>query len=57
MQLSLHEVFSSIEDPRVERHKLYFMIDTIILSICAVISGEEGREAIEQFAHNKEYWL
>ena len=57
MLLSLQEIFSSIDEPRVERHKQHILIDIIILSICAVISEVEGWEAIEQFAHNKEDWL
>lgn len=54
MALSLQEVFSTLEDPRVERHKL---LDILILTICAVISGAEGWEAIEQFGKDKEAWL
>ena len=57
MSLSLQEAFSSIEDPRVERRKRHMLIDIIILSICAVISGAEGWEAIEQFGKEKEDWL
>ena len=47
MALSLQEAFSSVEDPRVERHKRHHLMDIIILTICAVISGAEGWEAIE----------
>jgi predicted transposase YbfD/YdcC len=58
MSLSLQEAFSSLEDPRVERHKRHMLIDIIIiLSICAVISGADGWEAIEQFGKNKKDWL
>jgi predicted transposase YbfD/YdcC len=41
----------------VERHKRHKLLDIIILSICAVISGAEGWEAIEQFGHDKQKWL
>ncbi|MGZ8903103.1 MAG: transposase family protein [Methylobacter sp.] len=37
--LSLHEAISSLEDPRVERHKRHKLPDIIILTMCAVISG------------------
>lgn len=57
MALSLQEAFSLVEDPRVERHKRHMLIDIIILSICAVISGADGWEAIEQFGKNKQDWL
>ena len=49
MALSLQEAFSSLEDPRIERHKRHQLLDIIILTICAVISGAEGWEAIEAF--------
>ncbi len=42
MALSLQEAFSSEEDPRVERHKRHQLMDIIILTVCAVISGAEG---------------
>jgi hypothetical protein len=32
-------------------------MDIIILTICAVISGAEGWEAIEQFGNEKQAWL
>ena len=57
MALSLQEAFSSLEDPRIERHKKHNLLDIIILTICAVISGAEGWEAIEQFGKDKEGWL
>lgn len=57
MSESLLEAFSSIEDPRVDRHKRHKLIDIIILTICAVTSGAEGWEAIEQFGITKREWL
>jgi hypothetical protein len=55
--LSLQESFSSIEDPRVERNRKHNLLDIIVLTICAVISGAEGWEAIEQFGEEKLDWL
>ncbi|NOQ77746.1 MAG: hypothetical protein GQ475_08170 [Methylococcaceae bacterium] len=43
MSLSLVEAFSSIEDPRVERHKLHKLIDIVVLTICAVVSKFWGQ--------------
>ena len=57
MALSLQEAFSSLEDPRIERHKRHQLLDIIILTICAVISGAEGWEAIEAFGKEKQHWL
>jgi len=53
MALSLQESFSSLEAPQVERHKKHKLRDIIILTLCAVISGAEGWEAIEQFGKEK----
>jgi hypothetical protein len=55
--LSLQEAFSVLEDPRVERYKRHKLLDIIILTIYAVISGAEGWEAIEQFGKEKQDWL
>jgi len=57
MTLSLIDAFSSLEDPRVERHKRHKLIDIIVLSICAVVSGSDGWESIEEFGKNKLDWL
>ena len=57
MALSLQEAFSSLEDPRIERHKRHQLLDIIILTICAVISGAEGWEVIEAFGKEKQDWL
>jgi len=57
MLSSLQEHFSSMEDPRVERNKKHKLLDIIILTICAVVSGAEGWEAIEEFGENKKSWL
>jgi hypothetical protein len=51
--LSLQEAFSSREDPRAERVKRPKLMDIIMLAICAVMSGANGREVIEQFGKNK----
>ncbi len=57
MSLSLPEAFSSIEGPRIERNERHILIDIVMLSICAVISGADGSEIIEQFGNDKEDWL
>jgi len=57
MPASLLDTFSAIEDPRVERHKRHKLIDIIVLTICAVTSGSDGWESIEQFGISKLDWL
>ena len=49
--------FNSITDPRIERCKKHQLIDILLLAICAVLSGAEGWEDIEDFGHLKLDWL
>lgn len=49
--------FTSITDPRIERCKKHELIDILLLSISAVLSGAEGWEDIEDFGHLKLDWL
>ena len=51
------EAFLSLKDPRIERHKKHNLLDILILTICAVISGAEDLEAIEHFGKEKEQRL
>jgi len=53
----IHEHFASLEDPRIERNKLHHLMDILILVICAVTSGADGWEAIEEFGKSKLDWL
>ncbi|MDQ7051322.1 MAG: ISAs1 family transposase [Enterobacterales bacterium] len=49
--------FSIINDPRIERHKKHQLIDILFLSVCAVLSGAEGWEDIEDFGVAKLDWM
>ena len=57
MTASIQEHFSPLEDPRIERNKRHQLMDIVILVICAVVSGADGWEAIEQFGKEKLTWL
>jgi predicted transposase YbfD/YdcC len=48
-QTSLHHAFRSLNDPRVNRRKLHCLLDVIILSVLAVLSGAESYDSIEIF--------
>jgi predicted transposase YbfD/YdcC len=49
----LHERFSVLGDPRVERTKLHELLDIITIAICAVICGADDWVEIEQFGNDK----
>ena len=51
------DYFKDVEDPRIERKKLYPPIAVILMALLAVMSGGEGREDKEDYGHAKEAWL
>lgn len=53
----IQKIFSKVTDPRSPRNSQHLLIDILIISICAVICGAEGWEAIETFGQEKEAWL
>ncbi len=57
MAACIIDYFSTLQDPRLERHKLHSLSDIIVLAICAISSGSDGWEAIEDFGKEKEEWL
>jgi predicted transposase YbfD/YdcC len=57
MSTSFIEYFSQLRDPRVERNKLYPLMEILLLAVCAMLSGAEGWEAMEEFGKAKLDWL
>ncbi len=49
--------FSILEDPRIERNKRHSLIDIMVLTVCAVVSGAETWEDIEDYGEAKLDWL
>jgi len=46
---SLHQTFSRLHDPRINRQKKHLLLDILILSILAVLCGAESYDSIELF--------
>jgi len=57
MPASLLDDFATLEDPRVERNQRHALLDILLLTVCAVVSGAEGWEVIEEFGREKLDWL
>ena len=57
MSASIEQHFSTLEDPRIDRNKLHELMDIVILVVCAVSSGADGWEGIEEFGQEKLDWL
>lgn len=53
----LKSMFSQVIDPRVERTKLYPLMEIIFLCISAVVSGCQTWEEIADFGEAKQEWL
>jgi predicted transposase YbfD/YdcC len=57
MSASFLDHFGTLEDPRVERNQRHALLDIVLLTVCAVVSGADGWEAIEDFGREKLDWL
>jgi len=51
--MSFLDHFENLEDPRIERKKLYPMSEILFTTLCAVISGAEGWQDVENFGKSK----
>lgn len=49
--------FGDLADPRVNGRCNYRLVEIIMIAVCAVLSGAEGWEDIEEFGQSKEDWL
>jgi predicted transposase YbfD/YdcC len=55
--LSLVDHFATLDDPRVDRTRLHPLLSIVVIAICAVISGAESWDDIEQFGEIRAEWL
>jgi predicted transposase YbfD/YdcC len=49
--------FNELADPRLGRNRRHKLIDIVVLTVCAVISGCETWEDIEDYGEFKIDWL
>lgn len=54
---SIREYFKDLVDPRGKQGRQHLLIDVIVISICAVISGADDWNAIEDYGKKKEAML
>ncbi len=54
---SLIEAFSVIPDPRVEKKCFHNLMEILVMSVCAVLSGADYFTEIELWAQAREPWL
>ena len=53
----LLEIFSTLEDPRMENKISHKMIDIVVIAVCGTLCGAESWTEIELFGQEKEEWL
>jgi predicted transposase YbfD/YdcC len=46
-----------LTDPRLDRTKRHYLLDILVIAICAVICGADGWTEIEAYGKEKEPWL
>lgn len=51
--LSFLDYFEDLEDPRVDRHKLYSLEEILLTTLCALLSGADGWSDIAAFGGAK----
>ncbi len=54
---SLHRTFGQLSDPRLNRKKQHLLVDIVILSVLAVLSGAESWDSIELFGKTNRVFL
>ena len=54
---SLDVVFDALEDPRIDRRKLYPLKEIMFLTIAATLSSCDSWRGISLFAENRLEWL
>lgn len=57
MLSNFSEYFSSLEGPRIERHKQHPLEDILFLTLYAVLSGCNDWDEIEEYRKQKKEWL
>lgn len=53
----LISIFSTLDDPRVDRTRRHSLMDIVTIAICAVVCGADSWVDIEQFGKSKREWL
>lgn len=55
--LAIGTYFAEVDDPRIDRTKDHMVLDSIIITMCAVICGADGWVDVEEFGKTKRAWL
>lgn len=53
METSISKFFGDLEDPRIDRKKLYPLEEVLLVALCCIISGGEGFRDMELYGNSK----
>jgi len=54
----IFEIFEQVPDPRKPGHAIqHLFLDVLCIALCAMLSGAEGFEDMEDYGRAKEKWL
>lgn len=53
METSISLFFREIEDPRMDRHKLYPLEEILLVAWCGIVCGGEGYEDMKLFGESR----
>ena len=57
MQVSFINWASRVPDPRIDRRKLYPLVEILFIALCSFLSGSESFYDMERFGNRKLSWL
>lgn len=57
VSVSFLDHFKEVQDPRIERKKLYPIDEMLLVTVCAVICGAEGWKDLELFGKQELEYL
>ena len=49
--------FAEMKDPRLPRTRRHLLTDIVLIAIAAILSGANGWNEIEDYAHSKHEWF
>jgi predicted transposase YbfD/YdcC len=57
MQESIDEIFSKVQDPRIESRCLHKLTDVLFIAFCTLLSNGNDFEDMVEFGHQRRDWL
>ena len=56
-ETSISRHFGALDDPRIERSRVHRLVDSVTITLCAVLCGADDWVGMETFGRAKAGWL